>query len=178
MNIWTYNTPFNRASSADCMTIECFRWFSAMTWFTLYTVYAICNLCIFGNISRGTFRRLQFRHIVLFPRFDGQSSTYGLGCHCFAVNSAAYLARYAARCMRKRRADYLGNPIQGLPFSSLCRFYCIYAIILPDLLLCDFYCIKYCWNVLIQLKLNFGFWGNFSKFGIELIHLIRKNSWK
>src|SRR5208282_2269017 len=29
--------------------------------------------------------------------------------------SLAYMARYAAGCMRKRRADYLGNPLQGFP---------------------------------------------------------------
>ena len=45
---------------------------------TLHEVYAICNLCIFGNITRGMLRRILFLHIVSLPRFDGHSSTYGV----------------------------------------------------------------------------------------------------
>ena len=60
------NTPFDRASLglAYFKTIECFRLFSAMTLLTLCTAYAIGSLCIFGNNSRGTLRRLPFLHIA------------------------------------------------------------------------------------------------------------------
>src|SRR5208282_123373 len=50
---------------------------------TLHDVYAICNLCIFGNIIRDMLRRFLFLHIVSFPRFNGHSSTYECSYHCF-----------------------------------------------------------------------------------------------
>src|SRR5208282_1682612 len=72
-------------------------------------------------------RRFLFLYIVSLPRFDGHSSTYGVYLSLvLAVHSAAYLARQAARCTLKRRADYVGNPLQGLPSSSylcLCHIY-------------------------------------------------------
>ena len=49
----------------------------------LHEVYAICNICIFGNITRGMLRRFLFLHIVSLSRFDGHSSTYGVIYHCF-----------------------------------------------------------------------------------------------
>ena len=54
--------------------VEC----GGMFWLTLYEVYAICDLCIFGNIIREMLRRILFLHIVSLPRFNGHSSTYGV----------------------------------------------------------------------------------------------------
>ena len=43
----------------------------------------------------------------------------------------AYLARLTAGCVLKQRADYLGNPLQGLPSSSCALFCCLRLLTSP-----------------------------------------------
>ena len=75
-------------------TLFCRDECGGMFWLTLHEVYAICNLCIFGDIIRGMLRRILFLHIVSLPWFVGHSFAYGVYLSLFLyVHSAAYLAR-------------------------------------------------------------------------------------
>ena len=47
-NIWTCNTPFNRASLADFRTIECFRWFTAVKRLLIRRRYAAGRIYTIG----------------------------------------------------------------------------------------------------------------------------------
>jgi hypothetical protein len=127
-NIWMSKTPFDRASLADFRTIEYFRYFRAMTWFTLYAVGPTRSVTsvfsVFGNIGRRTLG--DYNSITLSRSTIRRSFILNMECiyHCFFCAFCIVSGEVDCRpvVMWKRRADYFGNPLQGSPPSSSILF--------------------------------------------------------